>query len=805
MEPGNGPGTSDDRRVGTTVQHLKIVRRIGVGGMGDVYVAEDSRLQRRVALKAIRPERRLDPEARQRFLREARALSQLEHPNICRIYDYLEGEEGDFLVLELIEGRGLREAAERFSLQERFKVGEQIASALAAAHGKGIVHRDLKPENVMLTHDGEVKVLDFGLAHRTVAGASQEPMAAHAEAKGAVAADSAEEALGGDGVTERLTQFGSVLGTARYMSPEQARGELATTASDMYSYGLLLHELFSQRPPYEPGLPPRTLLERAANAETLPVTGAPPELGRLISRLEARAPALRPSAIDALEQLRQARDAPRRRRQRRVRGAVTAVLAVATAALAALAILLKREVTRANREAATARETTDYLESLFRGADPLQAESADITARKLLERGVARIRERLRDEPLARARLLVTLGRIHERLGLYQEAEALSKEALAIHEAVVGPRDVSLLPALRALAWAHLQTSRLAEAEALLNRAEELAEKRDDGGRELATVLHLRLIQLMKQARLDEAKEVGHRSLALLRQTAGLDDPETAMTLSMLGLALLDAGEYAEAEPVLTEALAALERTMPKGHPQVAAAMNNVASARKELGRYAEAEALYRTALADMEARLGPNHPDVAVVHNDIGVVLGLQNRHRDAESAYRKATAIAEGSLGPNHPITAIYLANLGEACFKDGRAAEAEPIYRRSLEVARGTLGDRHPIVAEILRGTSSVDAALGRPEQAEAELLQAIAIREAVLGAGHPEVGRALAQLAELQAAQGERVAARQAASRALTILETALGPENEEVRRLRALQLGLPAGPTEVPASTPRTTR
>ncbi len=150
-----------DRRIG----RLRIVERLGQGGMGEVYIAHDEILRRRVALKSIRADQRLDNEARGRFLREARVLSRLDHPSICRLYELIESEHGLFLSLELIEGQSLKQAlAEGLEPSARFFIAERIAEALVAAHARGIVHRDLKPDNVMLTDLGEVKVLDFGLA-----------------------------------------------------------------------------------------------------------------------------------------------------------------------------------------------------------------------------------------------------------------------------------------------------------------------------------------------------------------------------------------------------------------------------------------------------------------------------------------------------------------------------------------------------------------------------------------------------------------------------------------------------------------
>ncbi|MBV9497335.1 MAG: serine/threonine protein kinase, partial [Acidobacteria bacterium] len=231
---------------GKRLGHIRVERVLGVGGMGDVYRGFDEKLMRPVALKALHRDQQLDDEARARLIREARTLSQLEHPNICRIHDYMEGPEGDVLVLELIDGRTLDEVfREGISNAEKLRVARDIAEVLVAAHRAGVVHRDLKPENVMITTAGEVKVLDFGLARWVDRSSGSKlpvrptPRLRLGEDTGNVHIfpidrynDSEERPL--------ATAAGLTVGTPMFMSPEQARGEMLTPASDMYSFGLLL-------------------------------------------------------------------------------------------------------------------------------------------------------------------------------------------------------------------------------------------------------------------------------------------------------------------------------------------------------------------------------------------------------------------------------------------------------------------------------------------------------------------------------------------------------------------------------------
>jgi serine/threonine protein kinase len=245
---------SDTDLLGTKVGHIRIVDFIAMGGMGSIFVGYDERLDRKVALKAIH-EGRLDEGARVRFQREAKVLSQLQHRNICLIHDYIEGKDRDFLVLELIEGKSLKELfSTKVDAPTKARIAGQIVQVLIAAHEKGVIHRDLKPSNVMLTTDGVVKVLDFGLARTADALAST--------ASTLDVGDKAPAGVADSGSDYAVTKLGTVVGTLSYMSPEQARGEPVTPASDMYSFGLMLQEFYTGRPPYESHLPPKTQLEK---------------------------------------------------------------------------------------------------------------------------------------------------------------------------------------------------------------------------------------------------------------------------------------------------------------------------------------------------------------------------------------------------------------------------------------------------------------------------------------------------------------------------------------------------------------
>ena len=296
---------------GRSYGHIRVAEQIGDGGMGAVYAGFDETLHRRVALKVLQDEQRLDPEARGRLMREARSLSSLDHPNICRIHDYIESDDVDLLVLEYIEGRTLREVIEHgtASRAELLRMAISVAGVLVAAHRTGIIHRDLKPENIMVTASGEVKVLDFGLARwvddRTRKSAAVDPLAT---APRLVAVDSREMNL--------RTAAGIAVGTPLFMSPEQARGETLTPASDMYSFGLLLQVLFTRIEPHPSHLSAYEVMLRAARNNTVPCTGLDRQLTALIEQLKQSAPTDRPTAAEALRRLRDIEVRPKRIAQR---------------------------------------------------------------------------------------------------------------------------------------------------------------------------------------------------------------------------------------------------------------------------------------------------------------------------------------------------------------------------------------------------------------------------------------------------------------------------------------------------------
>ena len=255
--------------VGRIIGHYRILEKLGGGGMGVVYKAEDSKLGRMVALKVLPPERVADPNRKRRFVQEARAASALNHPNIITIYDIDEAEGVHYIAMEHVQGKTLDRLIARHGLRvnEALRYAVQMAAALAKAHSAGIVHRDLKPTNVMVTDDGLVKVLDFGLAKLTEA----------------APASDAETAV----TLEPTTEEGTIVGTVGYMSPEQAEGKAVDARSDIFSFGSVLYEMLTGQRAFQGETKVSTIaaiLREEPKPLSQVVEGLPREVERIVKR-----------------------------------------------------------------------------------------------------------------------------------------------------------------------------------------------------------------------------------------------------------------------------------------------------------------------------------------------------------------------------------------------------------------------------------------------------------------------------------------------------------------------------------------
>jgi len=786
--------------IGKAIGHIRIVDILGKGGMGEVYVGFDETLERKVALKAIQAKSRLKPQAKARFLREARVLSQLEHPSICQIHDYIEGEETDFLVLEFIEGKNLHQAvAHKLNKSLKLKIAEQVAQVLVVAHGKGVVHRDLKPSNVMLTKNGDIKVLDFGLARFVESKPGRlKPKTKdesellklgfdHTAVPGAptitVPPPTGEESVSvpPERPLETLkTKQGAVMGTPLYMSPEQARGEAVSAASDMYSFGLMLQELFTGLEPYEETDKPSTILDKAMKAETRPVSGVSSDLAALINCLKSAVPTARPSATETAGRLRQIREKPRKR----IRNSIISVVAMAFMLMGlkyTMDLRQERRLALQARDEAT--NVVKFLVDLFEVSDPGEAQGNTITAREILSKGAQEIGQGLQEQPLTRARLMDTIGTVYMKLGLYEDSEPLLLRALELREELLENEDPQVAESFVSLSLLLEQQGKFGEAERMAQRGLEIRERvLEQDHPDIAESLHGLARIYHKQAKLKEAEPLYKRALEIREKVLGPNHPDVAQSLNSLGILYYAQNQFDEAENNYKRALTIRETVLGPDHPDIGRSLNSLASLYLWLRRFDEAEPLYRRALAIREKTLGPVHPDVATCFYNIALLFYYKGNYEEAEKHYTQALDIQRQSLGENHPDLASTLESLATIFHMRGDYDKALSYYERALAIEEKAFGTNNPELASALHNMGLLYTEIGEFDTAEKLIKRALEILEGTFGSDHVRVTDSLAHLGYVYSRTERFNKAEDVYRRALTIREKELGSEHPKLSKI-----------------------
>jgi serine/threonine-protein kinase len=725
--------------IGARIGHIRVTGILGQGGMGEVYRGVDERLDRPVALKVIRAASRLSSEARGRFLREARMLSSLDHPSICRIHEFMESEDGDYLVLELVEGTTLERAIELgMSRARKLRVAIEIADALAAAHRKGIVHRDLKPENVMIAEGGTAKVLDFGIARYH---ADEERLPAAPEPEALDDAETLIFAVGNATPTDEppdVTAQGIAVGTPAFMSPEQAAGRIVTPASDMYSFGLLLQTLFTEVEPHPLDLTSMELMMRAASGVSEPVTGQPRDITSLIERLKSRAPADRPTAVETLSVLKRIVDKPRRRMR-------YAVLSLALLLLAGSAIKYVADVTAARRDAERRRRQAEELVSFMVGDLRSKLEGVgrldvlDGAASRALAYFASLSPDELRGEDLHRHALaLAQLGEVRMNQGKLDEALEMFGESLRFAEAAVA-RDATKEEWQLALSNAHFW---LGEAS---------RQKRDHP----ATLRHfgsyLRIARALAEAHPGEAKYVaevsyGHGNIGTVYEEAGdleralteyrtavdldrrrlLGEPgnekwrtDLAISLNRLGAALQTHNELAAARDVFAEELA-LRRQLLAAEPGDARRMGRLAVSLAYSG-------LLHELLGDTNRALGFFQEELALATKLAELDPANLSARRNRAAAESRVAALTTHDLPRALEMNAHAVSEMRDVVRSDPR-----PAWRRDL--------------ASALQRQAALQLRAGGRSRAGSDVREALAIIEPVALAEpqNPQTARVLCEV-------------------------------------------------------------
>ena len=683
MKPGDSPP-------GRRVSHYRVLKQLGAGGMGEVYEAFDETLKRRVALKAIRAEHQLHAESKARFLREARLLSQLDHPHVCRVHDFFEEGNAEWLVLELVDGNNLRNAmASGLAAAARFRVAEQITSALVAAHAAGVVHRDLKPGNVMVTSAGVAKVLDFGLAHSVSGHRHSEDPGTHlavldapdtnAEATRTVPPEARRRPVPIE-ASQFFSEAGAISGTVAYMSPEQAAGKPLTTASDLYSLGLVLQELFSGQRPYDPKLLPSELLEQARAGQSVEPAGMSADLAALVRRLKNFAPSQRPTAVDTLERLRWIREKPARRLRRLGAAAVLAALSLGgikyTVDLArerTIAIAARDEADRRRNQAEA---LVDFLlGDLRKKLEPVgRLDILDDIGAKAMDYFAAVPESALTDgELLKRSKALYQIGEVRITRGNLETAVAPLQESLRLAQALAvrAPNDgARLFEVAQGQYWVgfvYWQRRDLDPAQRYFQAYLETAER----------------LSALDRKRRDWRLEVSYANNNIASVLEARGDLDGALQRFRASLAVKDA-LVAEAPGDL-----ALQRSAASSHNAIAAVL-------RSSGQLAESEKEFGAELAILE-RLVAQQPNNAtwqsrlVVSNSlIGDMRGARGDPPAARARYEKAIALGH-ALVTRDSANSGWRRELARNEFKLGLAltriepARAQPHASRAVDLLR------------------------------------------------------------------------------------------------------------------------
>ena len=685
-----------------------VLRLIGHGGMGTVYLAEREDFHQQVAVKVLRPNLASDSVVT-RFRAEREILANLNHPNIARLYDGGTTDDGlPYFVMEYIEGENIVAYcdAHGLGLDDRLVLFRQVCDAVQHAHRNLVIHRDIKPGNILVTEAGVPRLLDFGIAKLI-----RPELARH---------------------TVAATVADARLMTPDHASPEQLRGEPVTTATDVYALGLLLYELLTGQRPFRTadtsslGELERMICEnepvRPSAATDVPavrrrLTG---DLDNIVLTALRKEPERRyPSVAQLSEDVQRFRDLmPVQARpdtvgyrlsrfvaRQKLGLAVAAiVLAVVAALIGFYTARLSDERDRAVQaeaqsqlEAQTARRVSDFLTGLFKLPDPRESRGETVTAREILDQGAARIREELAAEPLVQGRLMRTIGAVYDQLGLYAEAEALLLEAVAVHEQNYPQSGMELADSLLALGAVYFQLARYEEARQLGERALGVqAELGVPQGEDYAEVLdHLGTVVYYLDD-FESSEDYYRRALAILREAVGEDDARYARVLDHLGLTLQTVGRYEESEKLALEALAIREAVHGELHPSTATSLLNVATLYLNQGRDDEAEPLLERALAIDRRTNGEDHPDVAWDLRTLAALYGRQGRYEEAEEAALESLAIWRRYVGDDHVQVVITHDTLATVYLAAGRLKDAETSARAALAVASEKLGEDHSYTA-------------------------------------------------------------------------------------------------------------
>ena len=760
---------SPDLPSGTRVDRYRLLEVIGSGGMGTVYRAEraDGAYEREVALKMVRTGR-LVGEAEQRFRRERQILARLQHPGIATLLDGGLTEDGQpFLAMELVSGQTITEYAEahQLGMKERIRLALQVVDAVDYAHRNLVVHRDLKPSNIMVSEDGVVQLLDFGIAR-----------------------------LLNEEAEEGVTRTGMFLLTPDYAAPEQIQGEAITTSTDVYALGVILYELLTGRRPFGPvgstwselervlkEIPPS--LSRIEGLDRSARRALAGDLDTIVGKALQKDPGRRYSSVQAVgDDLRRHLDGrpvaaqpdslgyrfSKFVRRNRVATASTAAVLLALSLGAAGTAWQARE---ARLEAARGQAVGDFLFSLFEGVDPDQNPGEPVTALELLEAGLIQV-DSLKAGPEAQVDLLTVLGILFGKLGQVERSSELLTQAVAEAQGSLSMKDPATGKALDALGVRLVLTGDVDEAERVLQEALEARQRAGAPPMDVATTQGNLARAFVKQGRPDEAIGMYRSAISTLDETTNGDslvftselmglgqvyqaadrleeaeelfvtvlrlqegEPESpfmAITLHNLGVLRANQSDLEGAERFHRDALAMWRRIFPGGHPEISRSLEQYARVAQEQGQWTAADSLYREAIDEWALLYGDAHPHLASIWANQANLRYRMGEFQNAAAAYREAIRVWR-TIGDEQTI-GVGLSNLGVIERERGAYESSDTLLAEALAIRRDLYDDPHTDIALTLNATAGLRNLQSRFGEAEALAREAMSQYDELLPPEH-----------------------------------------------------------------------
>jgi serine/threonine protein kinase len=754
-----------DTMVGRRIGLYQIVEQIGEGGMGAVYRAvRASDFEKQVAIKLMK--RGMDTDfLLKRFRQERQILAGLDHPNIAQLLDGGATEDGlPYLVMEYVEGTPIAQYCEEQELKEAdcLELFRTVCSAVQYAHQNLIVHRDLKPGNILVTASGVPKLLDFGIAKLL------------------------EPDAGATMTSIRLL-------TPECASPEQVRGEAITTASDIYSLGVLLYVLLAGEPPYR--FVTRTAAEVAqvvCEAERRKPSEVRPihrDLDNITLKAMHKDPARRYASAEQLSEdvRRYLKGLPVMARKdtltyRASKFVLRHKAATIAAALAVISLLTGMAGTlwQAHRTAVQQQITSavnDFLlsdmlaqASANKQAGPNNRPDPDLKVRTALDRAAARIQGKFTSQPLVEASIRQTIGDAYEDLGLYREAQRHAERALELRRRTLGEKDPATLESMFSLAALLGEQGEYSKAETLLSHVVDLR-RRVLGEQNPGTLASMDgLANAYKHLnRYADAEALQFRVLDLRRKTLGQEHPDTLISMNDLATIYEDEAKYAQAEELYVKANEIRHRVLGTEHPDTLTGMNNLASLYAHQGMNDKAEALQSRVLEVRRRVLGEEHPLTLASMNNLGVELTRDGAYSQAEPLLMAVLETRLRTLGDKNPDTLFSMNNLATVYLREGKYTRAEALSGQALEGQKRVLGEENRYTLTTMQNLARIYQDEGKYEQAESVYLKALAGRRRSLGPGHPDTLLTLRNLASFYLDRGNYLQAETHARAALAMFE------------------------------------